>query len=259
MDKTAKEIKDGMIGARYNRLVISKCLGVVGGHKRYECMCDCGGKTTAQLFDLKSNNTRSCGCLQRETASKNSFRHGGYIDKKPEYRIYTAIKSRCYNPNSKGYQWYGALGVSMSDDWKSDFNNFFNDMGKRPSASLSVERIDVSKGYEASNCYWADIETQANNKRDTVRITYNGETKSATQWARQYGVNTKVLRSRLSNGIKFEDAVLKPQFTKSKLVIDLNLAQSLLNEGLPIQRIAKRFNVDSSTISSRISKGLLKK
>jgi hypothetical protein len=49
------------------------------------------------------------------------------------------------------------------------------DMGPRPSLGHSVERRDRDGHYTPDNCYWATAEQQAQNKRNTVTVEFNGE------------------------------------------------------------------------------------
>lgn len=73
------------------------------------------------------------------------------------------MKTRCNNPRSPRYKDYGGRGIRICERWTT-FANFLADMGQ-PSQGMSLDRIDVDGNYEPSNCRWADIHTQANNKR----------------------------------------------------------------------------------------------
>lgn len=75
------------------------------------------------------------------------------------------MKSRCYNKNNISYKNYGDRGIKVCDRWLNSFENFLKDMGEKPSDKHSLDRIDISGGYEPSNCRWATPEEQAVNKR----------------------------------------------------------------------------------------------
>jgi hypothetical protein len=91
------------------------------------------------------------------------------MTKTSEYRAWAGMMQRCYNPKNRRYSSYGGRGIAVCVRWKS-FENFISDMGLKPSADLSIDRIDNDKGYSPDNCRWATRSQQQNNKSP-----YNGE------------------------------------------------------------------------------------
>ena len=83
---------------------------------------------------------------------------------------YSQMKQRCYNPNSKFYKNYGGRGIKICDRWLESFDNFLQDMGRKPTPDLQLDRIDNDGNYEPSNCRWATREQQAQNKRNTAEF-----------------------------------------------------------------------------------------
>jgi hypothetical protein len=75
------------------------------------------------------------------------------------------MKGRCSNKNLRSYQHYGGRGITVCDEWKESFENFYADMGKRPSPKHSIDRIDVDGNYCKENCRWASKQTQSRNTR----------------------------------------------------------------------------------------------
>ena len=120
----------------------------------------------------------------------------------PEHRAWNNMRTRCYNVNRRSYKNYGARGITVCDEWNSSFLAFYRDMGDRPSAEHSIERIDNEKGYFPENCRWANRIEQANNKTSNVMVTWNGETYTAVQLARLLGKESRIrlIRERLKNG-----------------------------------------------------------
>ena len=161
--------------------------------------CECGTKKEILMSSVRAGNTKSCGCLQRETAKdtliKTNTTHGK--SKTEEYNIWLDMQRRCKSDSEKNYK---GRGITVSKEWRDSFEQILNDMGKRPSKAYSVERIDNDKGYSASNCKWATLKEQANNKRTSRHIIYNGIKKTVAQWSDTTGLSKKMLYSRVERG-----------------------------------------------------------
>lgn len=123
-----------------------------------------------------------------------------------EYRIWKALRARCNAPcyNNSTYQ---SNGIKCCRRWAS-FEHFISDMGECPEG-YSIDRIDNSKGYEPSNCRWADNSTQANNRgKFTPRIQYKGEFHTLKEWSRILNINYSTLRKRVYiMGMPFVSAI----------------------------------------------------
>jgi hypothetical protein len=104
--------------------------------------------------------------------------------------------SRCKNKSQVGYKNYGGRGISVCKRWLT-FDNFFADIGKRPSSKHSLERINNDGNYEPINCRWATRKEQASNTRRNVFITFAGETLTIYQWAKKTGIAWTTLYNRL--------------------------------------------------------------
>ena len=127
------------------------------------------------------------------------------------YRSWTAMRSRCNDPNSPDYRNYGGRGITVCDEWNEYFITFAEwaiDNGYRD--GLTIERIDNDKGYYPGNCRWVDRLAQNNNRRDNRKLTLNGVTHNLSQWARITGLKENCIRERLRRGWSEEDALTKP-------------------------------------------------
>jgi hypothetical protein len=131
----------------------------------------------------------------------------------PELVSYTQMRQRCLNRNCKDYADYGAVGITICDRWlhgegsKSGFECFLDDMGTRPAANTSIDRIDGKKGYSPDNCRWASPRDQVINRKATRLVRHEGVVRTVTDWARHYGISQPLLHGRLERGWKFEDAI----------------------------------------------------
>jgi hypothetical protein len=159
-------------GDVYGKLtIIRECSGIkytdkTREHRQYECQCECGNICVVQLRNLKINKTISCGCYARERQKEASIKHN--LHKSPEYSSWISMKQRCYNPKSTPYDSYGGRGITVCDRWLESFDNFYEDMGPKPSPTHSIDRIDNYKlidGYSKDNCRWATKSEQVQNRR----------------------------------------------------------------------------------------------
>ena len=159
-----------LIGQKFNRLTVIKFVGR-GKYSAaiWKCICDCGNETIVYQKNLKSGNTKSCGCLNNEQRIINglsSIRHGH--DRKnnvsKEYRAWQSMKSRCYNLNNVSFKNYGGRGIKVCDKWLDDFEAFLIDVGEAPSSEHSLDRINNNSHYEPGNVKWSTAEEQNQNK-----------------------------------------------------------------------------------------------
>lgn len=122
---------------------------------------------------------------------------GGRISS--EYHSWAAMIKRCENPSCDSYPDYGGRGIKVYDPWH-DFATFFRDMGSKPSPGLKIERRDNDGDYTPDNCYWGTNEEQANNTRKSLRLTLDGVTMTAAQWARKLGIKHGTISNRKLRG-----------------------------------------------------------
>lgn len=121
-----------------------------------------------------------------------------------------AMKRRCYIPSQRDYAHYGGRGIGVCEEWKDDFQAFYNwAMANGYADNLTLDRKDANGNYEPSNCRWVTQKEQQNNRRNNNRITYNGETLTAMQFSEKYGMNYSTLITRLSRGWSIEKIMNK--------------------------------------------------
>ena len=163
------------------------------------CQCKCGTQKEVRSSDMVQGKVKSCGCEHIKRIAKASTKHG--MKNTRTYGIWQAMRSRCNRIN----QDYSCRGITYDERWDS-FENFYLDMGEVPKG-MSIDRIDSNGNYEKSNCRWATQEQQANNKRSSVFIEYNGKKQTVSQWAKELNMNHHTLRSRLKKGLSAEQAL----------------------------------------------------
>jgi hypothetical protein len=134
----------------------------------------------------RKDNPELAKIVSKKCHKKNSERH-----------IWRGIINRCTDHRRPGYKNYGGRGISICERWMT-FENFLEDMGKRPSVKHSVDRRDNDGWYCPENCYWATRAQQSRNTRRTRFLEFNGKRQCMTDWAHELGVNPALLATRLN-------------------------------------------------------------
>lgn len=183
------------LGQKFGRLTV---IGFV--HKRnkwyWKCRCECGNEIVVQGCMARNGHTISCGCYQKERASEASTTHG--MTNTRLYRIYNAVKNRCYNADQPNYANYGGRGIKMCDDWLHDFSRFHEwAVSSGYQDGLTIERIDYNKDYCPENCRWATRAEQSRNTRRNRFYTHNGRTQVLTDWCAELGLNFHTVENKI--------------------------------------------------------------
>lgn len=207
-----------LTGQKFGRLTVIKIHDYNQTTRKYrwECLCVCGNTVFVISSDLKRGHTKSCGCFSAENTKKRLTKHGGRQERL--YKIWCGMKERCSNPKRHNYSDYGGRGIVVCDEWMK-YEKFREwALCNEYKNNLSLDRIDVNGNYEPSNCRWATMKTQQNNRRNNTLINFNGQTKTLKQWSEEYKINCVTLLTRMSRGWSFEKAltteVRKPKATK---------------------------------------------
>lgn len=178
-----------------------------------DCVCSCGIRREVNLANLRSGHSSRCIlCARRASKGRkpSKVKHGLY--QSGTYSSWSAMKDRCSRETHIAYHRYGGRGITVCEQWSAPdgFLFFLRDMGPRPTLKHSIERIDVDGNYEPSNCRWATILEQANNRSTNVSVCAMGSTKSYASWEAEFGVDRRTIRGRLSRGWDPDVAVSKP-------------------------------------------------
>lgn len=142
-------------------------------------------------------------------------RKNGKARQSSGYDAWSSMIQRCLNSKNKDYRWYGARGITVCSRWL-DFENFYQDMGPRPSNKHSLDRIDNSRGYLPQNCRWALQLQQVRNSRHCTYLIFQGQRKCISEWAEIFGINRLTIHSRLRKGWPTAKVLLQPVRTMKK-------------------------------------------
>ena len=156
----------------------------------YQCQY-CGKEFECVIKNIKSGNTKSCGCQSPKHNNPHGLRYH------PLYLRWLNIKSRCYNPLNKDYKHYGEKGINIYPEWKGNFKAFYTwatTNGYSP--ELSLDRINVNGNYEPDNCRWTTREVQSRNTRDIISTNKSGFRgvcwhKKDKRWQSNIAINNK--------------------------------------------------------------------
>jgi hypothetical protein len=211
-------LKVQLTGQRFGRLEVIEFAERRRNQAYWKCKCDCGNEIIARGSHLKDGNNKSCGCLRNELSGNRLRTHGK--KKSREYAAWQQMKHRCYNEANKHYHNYGARGISVCDEWRNSFEQFYKDMGDRPSTNHSLDRSDNEKGYYKENCRWATQKEQMNNFRNNVVIKHQGLSMTVSQWSNYLGVSVHKIYKRLKKDLTldkvFYKGILRPKGMKYK-------------------------------------------
>ena len=181
-----------LVGKQFNRLTVLKRVeNDKDGHTRWLCKCVCGNEKEVLGKHLTSGKIRSCGCYHREVISTQNNMNDTYI-----YRVWRNIIGRCRDITNP---YYGGKGIKVCKEWENSFSSFCEWSYSHGYAdSLTIDRIDSTKGYCPENCRWVDYYVQNNNLSTNHVLTYQGETHTVAEWCRILDLNESTVRSRIA-------------------------------------------------------------
>lgn len=199
------------IGEIYNNWTIIGRGFRVDKTRKYKVLarCVCGTERLMFTYVLRSGQSKSCGCMKGGFLAASKTTHGK--SKSKAYGVWSSMLSRCHNIKTPYYPSYGGRGIKVCTEWREDFSLFLRDMGEPP-PGMTIERINNNGDYSPQNCRWATRKEQSANRRNTVRVSAFGETKTLSEWAddNRSVVSLKNIYIRVARGWKPEDAIVTP-------------------------------------------------
>lgn len=192
-----------LAGNVYGKLtVIKRTDNKSGDSWLWECLCECGKITSTTSSKLKSGHTRSCGCIL------SNYKDGR--SKSPVHKAYMGMHTRCDKENYHQYESYGGRGITICDEWRSDFWAFHHwALTNGWEEGLTLDRVDVDGNYEPSNCRWATVAEQNDNRRNTLYLEYEGKRVTASKFSRLTEVPTASITYYLGLGVLIGEDIIK--------------------------------------------------
>lgn len=187
------------------------------GYAKALYKCVCGKEKDINIGNVKQGRTLSCGCLFKLSIHPN-ITHG--LTKHPLFRIWSDIKTRCYNKKSWAYPYYGGKGVAMCEEWLHNPKVFIEwaiDNGWGKGMSIDKDKIPQSLGiegliYSPKMCCFLTHKENCNHRKSNHPITLKGVTKNMTTWEKQLGFPKDLIYTRLKNKWSIERALTTPVF-----------------------------------------------
>lgn len=180
------------------------------------CQCSCGKEVRVIGYNLTQGQTRSCGCLVNDS---HYIKHNGKKEFPRLYRIWKKMRERCRCPSNVVYNIYGGRGITVCESWDRDFISFRDwSLANGYADNLTIDRIDPNGNYCPENCRWVTQYQQNLNKRDTLKVTYQGEIIPLKELSERVQMNYRTLYRRIIiRGMTPEEAIAAPLRKKHSL------------------------------------------
>lgn len=215
------------------------------GDKLAAYLCECGNTRVRIISVVKYGRSTHCGCKTSGPKKHN-------MSKSPEYRSWKSMKDRCYRKKNRAYHNYGGRGITVCDRWmdkEKGFENFYEDMGPRPSKDHSIDRINNDRNYDKQNCRWATQKQQANNKGNNRIIEFDGIKYTVSEFSELHDMSHSVVLDRLDSNWSIEEIINTPVQQKIRR-FEYKGRQYTINE------LSEMFSISLNTLKYRIAKGI---
>ncbi len=183
-----------LVGERQGMLTLQEFVGrTEKAQPIFRCLCDCGVIKNIPLPDLRPGRSKSCGCFRKAKHRTHGLRDD------PLWQVWNDMLRRCNDPECDDYKNYGQRGIKVCERWLK-VENFVQDMRATHLDGATIERERNEGDYEPGNCVWATRKTQTRNRRNTLRLTFEGSTRPLAEWAEVMGIPYQTLKTRIDRG-----------------------------------------------------------
>lgn len=170
--KTSKVVD--LTGKRFGKwTVIYRAENNKKGAAMWHCKCDCGYERDVLGTNLRlgrTNGCMRCMCGHTKQSGFSNTKQPGVSNTKI-YKVWRNMKQRCFYEKDKSYKDYGSRGITVCDEWKNDFQAFYDYVSNLPhfgEKGYSLDRINNNGNYEPNNVRWATAYEQTHNRRKNI-------------------------------------------------------------------------------------------
>lgn len=211
------------------------------------CRCKCGTVKDVAADKLRSGRSKCCNlCAAKSERRITNLSHG--MSRTSEYDAWSSMIERCTKPGSHNYEGYGARGIHVCDRWLHSFQDFFSDMGLRPTSDHSIDRVDNDGNYSPENCRWATRAEQQANRRVTRKVVVDGKEIPVSILEKEAGLARGVLSARLDMGWSLDRALSEPGRKKKP-------RHDVFGESMTTKELCEKFGVDRQSFNMRLRQG----
>ena len=216
-------------------------------HAKAIYRCSCGNEKEMIINRVQNGFSKSCGCLIFEVGIKHN------LHKHPLYRVYHSMISRCYNKKDSNYQRYGGAGITVCNEWKSDFMSFYNwaiNNGWKKGLHLDKDSIPMKNGdmpnkYSPILCKFVTPKENQAYKKDSLFVNVSGGMHKVDELSEIYHINPNTIRGRIRFN-KLDSELVSP-VKKKTIRFD--------NKELSITEWADCLKISKATIRTRLQRG----
>jgi len=225
------------------------------------CRCSlCGREKEFEGRRLTGGRATGCGCQRGEHLRTHGDCNNGR--ESSEYVSWRAMHDRC-----RRHPKYSGRGIEVCAAWFS-FEQFVEDMGRKLSPDLTIERKDGNANYSCgkcaeclikgwiSNCYWATRKVQSRHRDVSRIIEYSGKSLSLAEWAEAFGIHPGTLNVRITKlGWSIDRALTQPVEKQVREKRQLSRIIQFNGQTKTCAEWARALGLDYATLSYRLRKG----